>query len=214
MATEPHVLTSGLVFVRGAKDADLYDIYSKLYLADGVCYCDPVLGDWDIVLLIQARNRKSLQQIVNTHIQSLDGVEACEVHYCEKPAISRELEEFIRLGMLDGMAMKPSRCGGLASNKRQIELVGEYGLAWLGSGLSDPDISLAAHLALYGAFGLKKPAALNGPQFLDGSVLSRPLVIRDGFAEVPRGPGLGVEVDEGKVAELVRRAQAAKKTRT
>ncbi|NLX98777.1 MAG: mandelate racemase [Rhodopirellula sp.] len=125
-----------------------------------------------------------------------------------------ELEEFIRLGMLDGMAMKPSRCGGLASNKRQIELVGEYGLAWLGSGLSDPDISLAAHLALYGAFGLKKPAALNGPQFLDGSVLSRPLVIRDGFAEVPRGPGLGVEVDEGKVAELVRRAQAAKKTRT
>jgi hypothetical protein len=25
-------------------------------------------------------------------------------------------------------------------------------------------------LALYGAFGLKKPAALNGPQFLDGSV--------------------------------------------
>lgn len=96
VATEPHVLTSGLVFVRGTKDADLYDIYSKLYLADGVCYCDPVLGDWDIVLLIQARNRKTLQQIVNTHVQSLDGVEACEVHYCERPAISRELEEFIQ----------------------------------------------------------------------------------------------------------------------
>ena len=34
-----------------------------------------------------------------------------------------ELEEFIRLKMLDGVAMKPSRCGGLLSNKRQIEII-------------------------------------------------------------------------------------------
>jgi two-component system response regulator (stage 0 sporulation protein F) len=95
-ASEPHVLTSGLVFIRGAKDADLYDIYSKLYLGDGVCYCDAVLGEWDIVLLVQAQNRKSLQQLVNSHLQSLKGVETYEVHYCEKPVISRDLEEFIQ----------------------------------------------------------------------------------------------------------------------
>jgi FixJ family two-component response regulator len=95
-ATEPQVLTSGLVFIRGAKDADLYDIYSKLYLGDGVCYCDAVLGEWDIVLLVQAQNRKSLQQMVNSYIESVKGVEAFEVHYCEKPIISRDLEEFIQ----------------------------------------------------------------------------------------------------------------------
>ena len=118
-----------------------------------------------------------------------------------------ELAEFIRLDMLDGMAMKPSRCGGLMSNKRQIEIIEAAGLIWLGSGLADPDISLAANLCLYGAFGLKKPAALNGPQFIDADVLAKPLAIADGTAEVPTGPGLGIEVDEGKVRDLVERGK-------
>ncbi|MCA9261427.1 MAG: hypothetical protein KDA61_19560, partial [Planctomycetales bacterium] len=74
-----------------------------------------------------------------------------------------ELQEFFQLEMLDGVAMKPARCGGLVSNKRQIEFCIEHNLVWLGSGLTDPDISLAASLHLYAAFGLKKPAALNGP---------------------------------------------------
>jgi L-alanine-DL-glutamate epimerase-like enolase superfamily enzyme len=116
-----------------------------------------------------------------------------------------ELEEFIKLDMLDGVAMKPARCGGLVSNKRQIELIQEAGLMWLGSGLTDPDISLAATLGLYGAFGLSKPAALNGPQFLTADVLARPLKIADGLAHVPTGPGLGIEVDEQKIMQLSKR---------
>lgn len=117
-----------------------------------------------------------------------------------------ELEEFIRLGMLDGVAMKPARCGGLTSNREQIETVVRHGLMWLGSGLTDPDISLAAALILYAAFGLEKPAALNGPQFLTASVLKRPLEIEGGRARVPAGPGLGIEVDEDKVRDLVSRS--------
>jgi L-alanine-DL-glutamate epimerase-like enolase superfamily enzyme len=115
-----------------------------------------------------------------------------------------DLEEFIKLGMLDGVAMKPARCGGLVSNKRQIELCLEHNLLWLGSGLTDPDISLAANLGLYGAFGLTKPAALNGPQFLTTDVLKKPLHIENGIAHVPEGPGLGIEVDEDKVIELMK----------
>ncbi|HLU49013.1 MAG TPA: enolase C-terminal domain-like protein, partial [Planctomycetota bacterium] len=93
-----------------------------------------------------------------------------------------ELEEFIELGMLDGVAMKPSRCGGLSSCKAQIELVERRGLLWLGSGLTDPEISLAATLILYAAFQLEKPAALNGAQFLADDVLAKPLAIEGGKA--------------------------------
>ena len=120
-----------------------------------------------------------------------------------------ELSEFIRLKMIDGVSMKPSRCGGLVSAKRQIELILKHGLMWLGSGLSDPDIALAASLVLYGAFGLKKPAALNGPQFLAADVLKKPLVVKkNATMDVPEGPGLGIEVDEAKVRELVKRTKA------
>lgn len=115
---------------------------------------------------------------------------------------SVELAEFIKLDLLDGVAMKPARCGGLTEAARQIDMLQAAGLMFLGSGLTDPDISLAASLVLYGAYELKYPAALNGPQFLAKlSILKKPLVPQDGYLAVPTGPGLGVEVDEDALAE-------------
>ena len=115
---------------------------------------------------------------------------------------SVELEEFIALKLLDGVAMKPARCGGLTEARKQIEMLAKNGLMFLGSGLTDPDVSLAASLILYGAYDLKFPAALNGLQFLEGSVLKQPLTIKDGEMEVPTGVGLGVEVDEARVQAM------------
>jgi L-alanine-DL-glutamate epimerase-like enolase superfamily enzyme len=116
-----------------------------------------------------------------------------------------EVEEFIRLGMIDGVTIKVSRAGGLASARRQIEIALDAGLFWLGSGLTDPDVSLAASLGLFAAYGLARPAALNGPQFLAHDILKSPLSILGDTAEPPLGPGLGVEVDEEKIAALASR---------
>lgn len=107
---------------------------------------------------------------------------------------SVELVEFIRLGLLDGVAMKPARTAGLWDARRQIEILNEAGLLVLGSGLTDPDVSLAASLILFGAFQVKYPAALNGLQFLAASHLKQPFALEDGTLRVPTGPGLGVEV--------------------
>jgi L-alanine-DL-glutamate epimerase-like enolase superfamily enzyme len=113
-----------------------------------------------------------------------------------------ELEEFIKLKLLDGVAMKPARCGGATEAKRQIDVVKQHGLMFLGSGLTDPDIALAAAVGLYAAHDLKYPAALNGPQFLEGSVLKKSLSVVNGEIEVPSGPGWGIEVDEEKVRAM------------
>ena len=117
---------------------------------------------------------------------------------------SVELVEFIRLGLLDGVAMKPARTAGLWDAQRQVEILQDAGLLFLGSGITDPDVALAAALQLYCAYGLKFPAALNAPQFLSGSYLRKPLVVKNGEIDFPAGPGLGVEVDE----ERVRRQRA------
>jgi L-alanine-DL-glutamate epimerase-like enolase superfamily enzyme len=116
-----------------------------------------------------------------------------------------EAEEFIRLKCINGIAMKPARCGGLTSAVAQLRLLEKHKLMFLGSGLTDPDISLAATLCLYGAFGLKKPAALNGPQFLGESVLKGPFKVVGGRVKIPKGHGLGIEVDEAKVRDLSER---------
>ncbi len=112
---------------------------------------------------------------------------------------SVELEEFIKLGLLDGVAMKPARTAGLWDARRQVEILEREGMLFLGSGLTDPDLSLAASLQLYGAYGLKYPAALNGPQFLRGSYLKEPFAVQGGKLPVPKGLGLGVEINEEKL---------------
>jgi muconate cycloisomerase len=112
-----------------------------------------------------------------------------------------DLEEFHKLGLLDGVAMKPARTAGLWDARQQVEYLASNRLMFLGSGLTDPDVSLAASLALYGAYALKYPAALNGLQFLSGSFLKTPFRLEEGSLRVPPGPGLGVDVDEAKVRE-------------
>jgi L-alanine-DL-glutamate epimerase-like enolase superfamily enzyme len=116
---------------------------------------------------------------------------------------SVELREFIKLKCLDGVAMKPARCGGLTDARRQVEILLNEGLIFLGSGLTDPDYSLAASLILYGAYDLKYPAALNGPQFINGTVLKKNFEVVNGELAVPTGPGLGVEVDEKKIEQFL-----------
>jgi L-alanine-DL-glutamate epimerase-like enolase superfamily enzyme len=108
-----------------------------------------------------------------------------------------EAEEFAALGMYDGIAMKVARCGGLWHAWQISEHLREKNLLLFGSGLTDPDLSLAASLHFFGAAGLERPAALNGPQYLDMNLRPEKDVLR-----VPRAPGLGIDIDESRVRWL------------
>ncbi|MBM3839701.1 MAG: mandelate racemase [Verrucomicrobia bacterium] len=110
-----------------------------------------------------------------------------------------DLETFHQLDLLDGVAMKVPRCGGLTEARRILEYMEQHGLLFFASGLTDPDVSLAATLLLYGAFNLERPAALNGPQFLSGTFLEQPVRVEGDRASVPLGFGLGIEVNETRL---------------
>jgi muconate cycloisomerase len=62
-------------------------------------------------------------------------------------------------------------------------------------------------LALFAAYGLEKPAALNGPQYQRDSILVEPISVDGDRAQAPSGPGLGVEVDERKIDRLLARGE-------
>lgn len=115
---------------------------------------------------------------------------------------SRELQEFIALGLLDGIAIKPARCGGLLEARSQIQICKEEGLLVLGSGLTDPDVSLAASVHLFSFYQISYPAALNGPQYLDFSILETELLPAEGKLLPPKGPGLGIKIDWSKVEKI------------
>ena len=160
----------------------------------------------DVIPKLKAAGCDVLEQPLRPHqirgYQKIRKLGALPIFMDEGIIDSALLDEYIALGMLDGVAMKPARCGGLTESRRQIELLEKHNLRFLGSGLTDPDLSLAASLLLYGAYDLKYPAALNGPQFLGASILKTPFEVKDGTLALPTTPGLGVEIDPEKVERL------------
>jgi L-alanine-DL-glutamate epimerase-like enolase superfamily enzyme len=104
------------------------------------------------------------------------------------------VEEFIALEMLDGITIKTARSSGIWQSQKIIRLAKELGVSLLGSGLTDPDISLIASLHLFAWAGIDKPCALNGPQFLGNSLIENGLEEQGDMIRIPQGPGLGIEM--------------------
>jgi L-alanine-DL-glutamate epimerase-like enolase superfamily enzyme len=108
-----------------------------------------------------------------------------------------EVDEFIALDMLDGIAMKVARCGGLWNATRIATLLRDHGLLLFASGLTDPELSMAASAHFFGWAGLDLPAALNGPQYIaergTGDAAFR---ARGDVMPVPTGPGLGIVIPD------------------
>ena len=114
-----------------------------------------------------------------------------------------EAQEFAALGMLDGIAMKVARCGGLWHASRIVEGMRRDGLMLFASGLTDPELSLAASVHLFAAAGLELPAALNGPQYLaDRGTTDDMFRAAGDRIRVPTGPGLGVMPDAATLRSL------------
>ena len=120
-----------------------------------------------------------------------------------------EVGEFIALGMLDGIAMKVARCGGLWNATRIARLLRESGLLLFASGLTDPELSMAATAHFFAWAGLELPAAVNGPQYLVDRGTMDPLFRPRGDSlHIPDGPGLGIELAEVAQKSMMTVAQA------
>ena len=108
-----------------------------------------------------------------------------------------EVAEFIALDMFDGIAMKVARCGGLWNATRIATLLRDNDLLLFASGLTDPELSMAASAHFFGWAGLELPAALNGPQYIaergTGDAAFR---ARGDVMPVPTGPGLGIAIGD------------------
>ena len=118
-----------------------------------------------------------------------------------------EAEEFAALGMLDGIAMKVARCGGLWHASRIVEGMQRDGLRLFASGLTDPELSLAASVHLFAWTGLTQPAALNGPQYLaDRGTTDAAFRAVGDLVGVPSVPGLGVTPDATALQTLTQAA--------
>lgn len=111
----------------------------------------------------------------------------------------RDAMTAIRNGGVRWLVVQPHRVGGLLASQRTSHVTCAGGLTAALDMTGSVGVAMAAMLQLAAALpGLDHNQHTDYPRLAD-DVLSRPLVIVDGMAALPRGPGLGIEVDRDKV---------------
>ncbi|MFH1434389.1 MAG: response regulator [Pseudomonadota bacterium] len=130
-AGEPGRMQNAFVFIRARSGVDMYTLVSRLYFADGVLYCDAVRGDWDIVVLVQAADKKGIHTLVRDTIESLDSTREVAIHCLERPWLDPGLESFIR--SYEGMLISESS-EELCMNRRAGRQVSAYAVVEIDPG--------------------------------------------------------------------------------
>jgi CheY-like chemotaxis protein len=70
------------------------EIYDTLYRMDGIVSCDAVRGDFDIILLIQARSMDEVQEVFKK-VGEMEGLEVLSMSPVERPKLDRDVDKFI-----------------------------------------------------------------------------------------------------------------------
>jgi muconate cycloisomerase len=112
-----------------------------------------------------------------------------------------DLAKVISFQAADMAVLKVCKSGGIRKCLESAVVARTNGLELLGSGLTDCGVAFAAAIHMFSTMKLALPAELNGPELLQDMLVSG-LDIRNAVAQVPTGPGLGVEPDIEKLKEL------------
>ena len=108
----------------------------------------------------------------------------------------------LEAGAAELLVVKLMVVGGLRPARQIAELASAAGVAVVVTTTIDAGVGTAAALHLAATLPEDGPACglATGSLFVDDLVV-RPLAARDGRMELPAGPGLGVELDEEKLAQ-------------
>ncbi|MDB5083804.1 MAG: hypothetical protein JWN30_690 [Bacilli bacterium] len=126
------------------------------------------------------------------------------IHVGEQDWNIYTFRDFIAKGACHLYAADPIKCGGLLSAKRAATLCRAFGIHYVPHNTTrGVGFAAALHLAAstpecnsYYEYSIEK-------NNLREQMLKSKFTVKDGFIHVPDGPGLGIEVDEEKMEQLL-----------
>ncbi len=105
----------------------------------------------------------------------------------------------------DVFAIKIEQSGGLRAAQQVAAIGAAAGIELYGGTMLEGAIGTIASAHAFATFdALQWGTELFGPLLLTEEILTRPLAYRDFHLEVPRGPGLGIELDHDRVRRFSR----------
>jgi muconate cycloisomerase len=115
-----------------------------------------------------------------------------------------EAVDMVRGEIADLVSIKIMKSGGIARAREIASIAEAAGITAYGGTMFEGGLAIAAGLHMVAA----TPNISLGAEFytstwvMGAEILKTPIVIAEGATLVPTGPGLGVEVDEGRVREI------------
>ncbi|OGA54818.1 MAG: hypothetical protein A3G24_24770 [Betaproteobacteria bacterium RIFCSPLOWO2_12_FULL_62_13] len=186
-----------------------------------------VLGDGKMLICADANQGWSAEQAI-TYVRA---VEDTALEFLEQPVAGKDLEGMVAVarasrikigcdeglhsiedlrrhhaaGAAHGGNLKIIKFGGMKPLYEAAVLCEELGMKVnLACKMAGCGITCAAVLQLAAAIPAVDWGMSLTVQYLADDILAKPLVFANGHAEVPTGPGLGIEVDEAKVRRYAR----------
>lgn len=112
----------------------------------------------------------------------------------------RSAFQLARIAGADVFAVKIEQSGGMRPAQQVAAIADAAGIELYGGTMLEGPISTIAAAQVFATFReLQWGTELFGPLLLKEDILARPLVYRDFQLELPKGPGLGIELDEDRV---------------
>lgn len=166
----------------------------------------PALAEAGCALIEQPVGARDLRGMV-----ALQALTRAPIMADESAMTDHDLLDLIRLGGTDAFAIKVAKCGGLRAARRMAEMAICAGITPYGGTMLEGVIGTAASLHLFCAIE-KMPLGceLFGPDLATDRITRESLTMADGMLHLNDGPGLGVTIDEAKLARYVRRETRAR----
>lgn len=106
----------------------------------------------------------------------------------------------------DIFSLKIHKVGGLKNTMKMAGIAEAAGISCFGGTSLESSIGTAACLHVYASIpNLDYGSELFGPDWLADDPVKNPVIMKNGYIEVPDKPGLGVELDEDKIATYRRK---------
>jgi muconate cycloisomerase len=146
---------------------------------------------------IIARDKLGLQRLTQANIIPVMADEALHG--------ARDAFEVASLGAADIFAVKINQSGGLRGAAQVAGIAQAANIALYGGTMLEGAVGTMASAQLFATFhDLAWGTELFGPLLLTEEILREPLFYRDYSLQIPVKPGLGIDIDEEKVARLRR----------
>jgi O-succinylbenzoate synthase len=149
------------------------------------------LDEFDLLLIEQPLPEDDL--LGHAQLANASGTPVC----LDETIVSmRTAEDAIDLGAAEIINIKPGRVGGYLTARRIHDLCLDRGIpVWCG-GMVETGIGRAANAALAALPGFVLPGDISASsRFYARDIVTDPITVDDGHVAVPRGPGLGFDLD-------------------